>query len=448
MTEFKNHDLVPNVTETGVLFEKKPVLNFDGKPAEGLYTAWITLNNPKQYNSYTTSAVKEVILAFRQASHDRSVVSAIFTAVGDKAFCTGGNTKEYAEYYSGNPQEYKQYMRLFNDMVTTIMTCDKPVINRVNGMRLAGGQEIGMACDFTISADTARYGQAGPKHGSAPVGGSTDFLHLFVGIERALASCTLCEMWTAYESKSYGLISEVVPVLKIDGKFIRNPLVVTDKYLDDTGLADNTVIIFASDNGPESALLPWAPTSRGRTPFKGHKHVLYEGGIRVPGIVRWPGLTQPGSECNIAVSTLDLFPTLCKAANAPLPNNPQQPLDGGDLRDAIKGKQVNRRQPLYWQYEFAPSHYVIASGVSKALAMRDGCWKLMSDRSFENFELYNLDIDPAEHWNLVRQHPDIAQRLKVKLKKIFDEVNGPYQQKAKYMNPNIPNRTVLQHADD
>ena len=220
------------------------------------------------------------------------------------------------------------------------------------------------------------------------------------------------------------------------------------KYLDDTGLADNTVIIFASDNGPESALLPWGPTSRGRTPFKGHKHVLYEGGIRVPGIVRWPGLTQPGSECNIAVSTLDLFPTLCKAANAPLPNNPQQPLDGGDLRDAIKGKQVNRRQPLYWQYEFAPSHYVIASGVSKALAMRDGCWKLMSDRSFENFELYNLDIDPAEHWNLVRQHPDIAQRLKVKLKKIFDEVNGPYQQKAKYMNPNIPNRTVLQHADD
>ncbi len=105
----------------------------------------------------------------------------MFTAVGDKAFCTGGNTKEYAEYYAGNPQEYKQYMRLFNDMIDAILRCDKPVINRVNGMRIAGGQEIGMACDFTIAADTARFGQAGPKHGSAPDGGSTDFLPLYVG---------------------------------------------------------------------------------------------------------------------------------------------------------------------------------------------------------------------------------------------------------------------------
>ncbi len=63
--------------------------------------------------------------------------------------------------------------------------CDKPVVCRVNGMRIAGGQEIGMACDFTIAQDLARFGQAGPKHGSAPDGGSTDFLQLFVGIERA-----------------------------------------------------------------------------------------------------------------------------------------------------------------------------------------------------------------------------------------------------------------------
>ena len=59
-------------------------------------------------------------------------------------------------------------MRLFNDMVTGILTCDKPVINRVNGMRVGGGQEIGMACDFSIASDLARFGQAGPRHGSAP----------------------------------------------------------------------------------------------------------------------------------------------------------------------------------------------------------------------------------------------------------------------------------------
>jgi arylsulfatase A-like enzyme len=220
------------------------------------------------------------------------------------------------------------------------------------------------------------------------------------------------------------------------------------KYLDDNGLSDNTVIVFASDNGPESAVVPWGPNSRGRTPFKGHKHVLHEGGIRVPGIVRWPGITTAGSECNEAVSTLDLLPTLCLAAGAPIPEREDQPLDGGDFRVAFHGETVNRNIPLYWQNEFAPSHFIIGSGTSKALAMRDGYWKLMSDMSFENFELYNLDIDPAEHWNLYRQHPEIVKNMAGKLKEIFKDVNGPYQKKAKYLNPRIPNSTVLQHSDD
>ncbi len=187
-----------NITETeykDILFEKRACLDNTGTPIDGLYNAWIILNNPGQFNSYTTQAVKEVILAFREASNDRSVVAIVFTAVGDKAFCTGGNTKEYAEYYAGNPQEYKQYMRLFNDMVSGILMNDKPVINRVNGMRIGGGQEIGMACDFSIAHDLARFGQAGPKHGSAPDGGSTDFLHLYVGVELAMYSSTVCEPW-------------------------------------------------------------------------------------------------------------------------------------------------------------------------------------------------------------------------------------------------------------
>lgn len=227
-----------NLVETDfseILYERRPCLDKNGEPVKGLYNAWISLNNPKQYNSYTTAAIKEVILAFRQASMDRSVVAVVFTGVGDKAFCTGGNTKEYAEYYTGRPLEYKQYMRLFNDMITSILHCDKPVICRVNGMRVAGGQEIGMACDFAIASDLAVFGQAGPRHGSAPDGGSTDFLHLFVGIERAMASCTLCEMWSAYEALTFGLISQAVPVLKVDGRFIRNPLVVTDRWLDESG---------------------------------------------------------------------------------------------------------------------------------------------------------------------------------------------------------------------
>lgn len=248
MTHLKSHNLVQhNFTE--IVFEKRPCLDKDGTPVNNLFNAWIILNNPQQYNSYTTQAIKEIILAFGEASNDRSVVAVVLTSVGDKAFCTGGNTKEYAEYYSGNPQEYSQYMRLFNDMVSAILKCEKPVICRVNGMRIGGGQEIGMACDFTISSDLARFGQAGPKHGSAAIGGSTDFLHLYVGIERAMNSLTLCEHWTAHQALNYGLITEIAPALKVDGKFIPNPLVNITSYADEYG----KIIFGAIKTGDELA---------------------------------------------------------------------------------------------------------------------------------------------------------------------------------------------------
>jgi 6-oxo-cyclohex-1-ene-carbonyl-CoA hydrolase len=230
-----NHDLTPVPKSGLVRVEHRPVLRPDGSPAEGLHNVWIILDNPAQLNSYTTDMVKEVILAFRAASNDRAAVAVVFTGSGNRAFCTGGNTKEYAEVYAGRPLEYRQYMRLFNDMVTAILTCDKPVICRVNGMRVAGGQEIGMACDFTVASDLAMFGQAGPKHGSAPVGGSTDFLSLFVGAERAMQSCTLCEMWSAHQALQYGLIHQIVPAAKLDGEWVPNPLAVTDQVLDAFG---------------------------------------------------------------------------------------------------------------------------------------------------------------------------------------------------------------------
>lgn len=218
-----------------VLYEKRPAKRADGSVVEGLYNAWIIFNNPKQYNSYTTNMVKATILAFRRASVDREVNAVVFTGAGDKAFCTGGNTKEYAEYYAGNPQEYRQYMRLFNDMVSAILSCDKPVISRVNGMRIGGGQEIGMACDFTIAQDLANFGQAGPKHGSAAIGGATDFLPVMIGCEQAMISGTLCEPFSAHKAARLGIIGDVVPALKVNGKFIANPTVITDQMLDEYG---------------------------------------------------------------------------------------------------------------------------------------------------------------------------------------------------------------------
>ena len=215
------------------IYEKRPVVDPDGNIVEGLYTGWIILNNPKQYNSYTTEMVKGVIAGFQRASADRQVVAAVFTAVGDKSFCTGGNTKEYAEYYSKRPQEYGDYMDLFNGMVDAILNCKKPTICRINGMRVAGGQEIGMATDLSISSDLAILGQAGPKHGSAPDGGSTDFLPWYLGIEEAMWNCVSCEMWSAYKMKRLGLLSKVVPVIKDGEKWVRNPLIEIDKWVDD-----------------------------------------------------------------------------------------------------------------------------------------------------------------------------------------------------------------------
>jgi len=217
-----------------VVYEKKPILDPKGNPVEGVYSAWIWLNNPAQYNSYTTEMVKGVISGMTNASADRSVVAVVFTGVGDRAMCTGGNTKEYAEYYSGRPTEYALYMDLFNGMVDSILDCKKPVICRANGMRVAGGQEIGGACDLLLSSDTAVYGQAGPRHGSAPVGGSSDFLPWALNMEDAMWNCISCELWSAYKMYRKGYISKVAPVLKDEkGNWVRNPQVFTDEYVHD-----------------------------------------------------------------------------------------------------------------------------------------------------------------------------------------------------------------------
>jgi 6-oxo-cyclohex-1-ene-carbonyl-CoA hydrolase len=232
--QFKNHNLA-EITVPGLKIEKRPAKTPDGKVAAGLYNFWIWLDNAAQYNSYTTDMVKGIILAFRAASNSRDVNCVVFTAVGDKAFCSGGNTKEYAEYYAGHPQEYRQYMRLFNDMVSAILACDKPVICRVNGMRIGGGQELGLACDFSVAQDLARFGQAGPKHGSAPIGGATDFLPPVMGADRAMVACVMCEPFSAHKAQHWGMLADIVPALKIDGKFVPNPMVETERLTDEFG---------------------------------------------------------------------------------------------------------------------------------------------------------------------------------------------------------------------
>ena len=254
----KGHDLVESVSVPGVRYEKRPASTPDGRTVAGLYNAWIWLDNAAQFNSYTTEMVKGLILAFRAASSARDVNAVVFTAVGHEAFCSGGNTREYAEYYAGHAQEYRQYMRLFNDMVSAILACDKPVVCRVNGLRVGGGQEIGMACDFSVAQDLARFGQAGPKHGSAPIGGATDFLPPLIGAERAMVAGVLCEPFSAHKACLWGMLTDIVPALKVDGRFILNPLVESARFADEYGR-----IVFGDFKSGEAAREGKALLARG-----------------------------------------------------------------------------------------------------------------------------------------------------------------------------------------
>ena len=217
------------------MYEKKPLINPDtGEAVSELYTAWITLNNPAQLGSYTTTMIKGVLAGMHTASMDRSVVAIIFTSVGDRAFCTGGNVKEYAEYYTKRPWEYVEYMDLFSGTIDAILRARKPVICRCNGMRVAGGQEIGQACDFTVAADTASFGQAGTRHGSTPTGGSTNFLTWNLSMEQAMWQSVSNELWSAYKMERLGLITKAISIKKNgEGEWVRDPRVITDRYLDD-----------------------------------------------------------------------------------------------------------------------------------------------------------------------------------------------------------------------
>lgn len=237
--ELKDHNLFGDEhfgTEAPcTMYERKTFVNPNtGEHVDGLYTAWITLNNPRQYGSYTTDMLKGIIAGMHRASMERDVVAIVLTSVGDRAFCTGGNTKEYAEYYTMRPLEYAQYIDLFSGTIDAILKARKPTIRYCNGMSIAGGQEIGQACDFTVAADTAVFGQAGTRHGSTPTGGSTNFLIWNLPMESAMWQSISNTHWSAYKMERMGGIFKAIPIKKNDkGEWVRDPRVVTEQYVKD-----------------------------------------------------------------------------------------------------------------------------------------------------------------------------------------------------------------------
>jgi 6-oxo-cyclohex-1-ene-carbonyl-CoA hydrolase len=230
MTE--RYCLAAHDNASGVTFERRPAHHPDGRLADGLFDAWITLDNPARFNAYTTDMLRGMCTALAAAGDDPAVVAVVLTGAGTKAFCSGGDVGHYAAHFAGNPPEFSRYMRLYGSVITALLDCPKPTVCRVNGMRLGGGQEFGLACDFSIASDLALFAQGGVKLGSAQEGGITDFLPLFVGVEAALNACTVDAPWSAYKALRLGMITDAVPVLNVDGEVLCNPLVRTDAYVD------------------------------------------------------------------------------------------------------------------------------------------------------------------------------------------------------------------------
>jgi len=189
------------------------------------------------------------------------------------------------------------------------------------------------------------------------------------------------------------------------------------KTLDDMKLRDKTFVMFTSDNGPET-LNRYRGSQRSfglPGPLRGMKLHVYEGGIRVPGIIRWPGKVKPGSVSGEPVNGTDILPTLCAMAAVPVPAD--RPIDGTSILPLFTGEKLDRRMPLYWRYDKALSKPF-------TVAMRQGDWKILADNEMTQFELYNLAEDIAEQRNLGESQPQRLEAMKKTLAKLHAEINA------------------------
>ena len=218
--------------------------------------------------------------------------------------------------------------------------------------------------------------------------------------------------------------------------------------LDDLELAENTIVIFSSDNGPEDiAVLNASHSGVGSAgPFRGRKRSLYEGGVRMPFLVRWPGQVPGGRvDDTSVVAAVDMLPTLCGLAGADIPEGHE--LDGEDVADILAGASRPRHNPLMWEWRFGIAGHVW--NVSPQLAIRSGDWKLYMNPDGTRVELYDMPRDPMQLQNLSSRYPDLVQRLS---KELLDWQStlpqGPTDRRAGINTYRWPVETEIPDGDD
>jgi enoyl-CoA hydratase/carnithine racemase len=204
-------------------FESRPAEAFDFQDIRYSKKDWvarITIDRPHAYNAYSTPALRELAMAFEDAAFDDSVAVVVYTGSGTDAFCTGGDVKEYERLYTDRPRDYWKYMQLFRAYLESILRCGKPVIARLNGMAVGGGNESQMACDLALIAEHAWIGQVGTRVGSVAAGGATQWLPILVGDRRAREILMLNERISPQKALDWGLVNRVVPSVVRDGAFV------------------------------------------------------------------------------------------------------------------------------------------------------------------------------------------------------------------------------------
>jgi len=187
-----------------ILYEKK-----DG-------IARVTLNRPEVYNAYSAQTLREMIQAFRDAAWDDSVAVVVLTGAGEKAFCAGGDAKEFSAEFLRRPRNYWKWQGLLLEALELFRHVGKPTIARLNGTVAGGGNDWNLAADLAIAADHARIMQVGTRVGLVDALGASQWLPLVVGDRRAREMLLTCDEITAEQALSWGLVNQVVPYRQLD----------------------------------------------------------------------------------------------------------------------------------------------------------------------------------------------------------------------------------------
>lgn len=184
-------------------------------------TATITINRPQKYNAFRPRTVVELLDAFQRAGWDRDIGSIVFTGAGSKAFCTGGDQSDHAGGQYGNNDARGAVGMPVEEFHSLLRDVPKPVIAKVRGYAIGGGNVFATICDLTIASDNAIFGQIGPKMGSVDPGFGTAYLARVVGEKKAREMWYLCKRYSAAEALAMGLVNAVVPDAELDAEVAR-----------------------------------------------------------------------------------------------------------------------------------------------------------------------------------------------------------------------------------